>query len=564
MKRNIQALANQDYDLVVVGGGINGAACAWDATLRGLKVALLERKDFGWATSSNSAKIAHSGLRYLQHIDFKRARESIRERNLLHARAPHLVNSQPYLLPIYGHGIKGRETMSIYIKAYDLCSLDRQWSKDPARRIPNSYMISKKEVLRIAPDIDSENLTGGAVWYEGQMHNTERLLISCIQSAAERGAQIANCVEVTDFLKSGNTITGVEAKDLISGETFSINAKAVINASGPWIVNTLKLTGEQLKKQPVHASKAFSLLTRPFLEEDYALTFPIKPMYEDRQAVLDKKASLSFAIPWRGYSLIGSLHLSCKEDDPENITITEEEIQDYIDMINEGYPAAKLTREDVRHVLWGIVPADGEGSAAPLKHYEIVDHAKDDQIERLVSVVGVKFTTARDVAEKTLDIICQKIGKKALCTTAKVPLWGGDIEYLDKLKQQAIQAESGRFSEEVVLHLVETYGSQYQRPLSYINENPEWAEVIPGTPIVKAEVIHAIRDEMATTLSDVVLRRTDLASVEYPGEDQLRIFAELMAKELGWSESHIQSEIREVSKTYIIIPSDKKPLATPV
>lgn len=560
MKRNIQALANQDYDLVIVGGGINGAACAWDATLRGLKVALLERKDFGWATSSNSAKIAHSGLRYLQHRDFKRMRQSIKERNLIHARAPHLINSQPYLLPIYGHGIKGLETSAIYFKAYDLCSVDRQWSKDPARRVPDSRIISKEEVLKIAPDVDSKNLTGGAIWYEGQMHNTERLLLSHLQSAAERGAHIANCVEVTDFIKSGNSITGVEAKDLISGETFSIKTKAVINASGPWIVDTLQLTGKKLKKQPVHASKAFSLLTRPFLKGNYALTFPIKPMYQDRQAVLDKKASLSFAIPWRGYSLIGSLHLSCEEG-AEKATITEQEIQDYIDMINEGYPAAKLTREDVRHVLWGIVPADGAGSAAPLKHYEIVDHAEDDQIESIISVVGVKFTTSRYVAEKAINLICQKIGKSAACTTTKVPLWGGDIEYLDKFKQQALQAEAGRFSKDVILHLIDTYGSQYQRPLFYLKENPQWAEVIPNTSILAVEVIYAIRDEMATSLADVVLRRTDLASLEYPGEDKLRSCADLMAQELGWSESRIQAEIHEVSQAYIVIPNDKKAVA---
>ena len=350
MKRNIPALIDRKgYDLIIIGGGINGAACAWDAVLRGLNVALLERRDFGWATSSNSSKIAHSGLRYLQHADFKRMRESIRERNLIHQRAPHLINSQPYLLPVYGHGIKGRETMGIYIKTYDLFSLDRQWFKDPARRIPGSFMISKEEVLKIAPDVDQENLTGGAIWYEGQMHNTERLLLSYVRAAAENGADIANNVEVTNFIKSGNTVTGVEAKDLISGETFSLNAKAVVNAAGPWIVKTLNLA-KSFKKNPVHASKAFTQIARKFTEA-HALPFPIRPMYEDRQAVVDKKSSLTFAIPWRGLCMIGSLHLACTEEDPAKITITEEEIQTYIDLINDGYPAANLTREEVRNIL---------------------------------------------------------------------------------------------------------------------------------------------------------------------------------------------------------------------
>lgn len=562
MKRNIEALASQDYDLVVIGGGINGAACTWDATLRGLKVALLERKDFGWATSSNSSKIAHSGLRYLQHIDFKRMRESIRERNLIHQRAPHLIRSQPYLLPIYGHGVKGRETMAIYIKTYDLFSLDRQWFKDPARKIPNSFMISREEVLKIAPDIESTNLTGGAVWYEGQMHNTERLLFSYVRSAVDKGAQVANYVEVTDFLKSGDTITGVQAKDLTTGETFSLNAKAVVNASGPWIVQTLNLV-KSFEKNPVHASKAFTLITRPFTKE-HALTFPIRPMYDDRQAVLDKKASLMFAIPWRGLCMIGSLHLACDEEDPAKITISEEEIQNYIDLINEGYPAAKLTRKDVRNILWGIIPGEKANSASPEKHYQILDHAKTDNLESLISVVGVKYTTSRDVAHKAIDLICQKLGQSLPCTTDKVPLWGGDIEYLDKFRQQAAKAEAHRLSEEIVLHLIDTYGSKYPEVLAYLDENPAWAETIPGSPVLKAEVIHAVRDEMAGSLSDVVLRRTDLASLEYPGEEPLRVCAELMAQELGWSESRIQAEMKAVEESYIVIPYDKKPQATAV
>ena len=556
MKRNSQALMDREYDLVIIGGGIYGAACAWDATLRGLKVALLERHDFGWSTSSNSAKIAHSGLRYLQHLDYKRMRESIRERNLIHKRAPHLINSQPYLMPVYGHGIKGRETMSIYIKGYDVCSPDRQWFQDPARKIPGSYMISKDEVLKIVPEIDSKNLTGGAVWYEGQMHNTERLLLSYIRSAEEKGACIANYVEAVDFLMSGNKVTGVQAKDRLSDEVFTITAKSVINASGPWIMETLQLSGKPFK-QKVHASKAFSLLTRP-LTEKYALTFPIRAMYEDRQAVIDKKSSLSFAIPWRGSSLIGSLHLPC-EDDPEKVTITEEEIQTYIEMINEGYPAARLRREDVRHVLWGIVPADAPNSAAPLKHYEILDHSNDNKLANLISVVGVKYTTARDVAEKAIDLIFRKLGRSVTtCTTHEVPLWGGDIEYLNEFKEKAIGAESTRLSKDVILHLIQAYGTHYPRVIALIEENASWADTIPDTNIIQAEVIYAIREEMAQKLADVVMRRTDLGSIEYPDEKALRTCAELMAQELGWSESRIQAEIDGLEKFYITIPENKK------
>ncbi|NEO45480.1 MAG: glycerol-3-phosphate dehydrogenase/oxidase [Moorea sp. SIO4A3] len=553
MKRNIQKLAQQEYDLLIVGGGINGAVCAWDATLRGLKVALLERGDFGGATSSNSAKIAHSGVRYLQHADFKRMRESISERATLMQIAPHLIDVQPYLLPIYGHGIKGLETMTLYFAIYDLLSKDKRRVKDSARCIPNCQILSKQEVLEMWSSLDPDNLTGGAIWYEGQIHNTERLLLSYLLSASERGAEIANYVEVVEFIQSDNVVVGVEAKDLISGKTIKVRAKTILNASGPWIVKTLNLSREQFKDYDLHASKAFSFITRP-LTNDHAVVFPIKPMYRDPQAIVNKKSSLAFAIPWRGYSLVGSLHLPC-EDDPERVSISEEEIQTYIDLINEGYPEGKLRREDVHHVLWGIIPGDREGSAAPMKHYRILDHANEDGLEGLVSVVGVKYTTSRDVAQKTIDLVFRKLGQVSpLPSTKNTPLWGGEIEYLDLFMNQAIEQESDQLSPEVVRNLVRKYGSAYQEILGYLDENPAWGVVLPNSDVIQAEIIHGIREEMAEKLVDVVFRRTDLGSAGYPGDEPLRVCAQLMAGELGWNEADTEAELRNVVDSYIIRP----------
>ncbi|NEP34882.1 MULTISPECIES: glycerol-3-phosphate dehydrogenase/oxidase [unclassified Moorena] len=553
MKRNIQKLAQQEYDLLIVGGGINGAASAWDATLRGLKVALLERADFGGATSSNSAKIAHSGVRYLQHADFKRMRESISERATLMQIAPHLIDVQPYLLPIYGHGIKGLETMTLYFAIYDLLSRDQRRVKDSARCIPNCQILSKQEVLKMWSSLDPDQLTGGAIWYEGQIHNTERLLLSYLLSASERGAEIANYVEVVEFIQSDNVVVGVEAKDLISGQTIKVRAKTVLNACGPWIVKTLNLSREQFKDYDLHASKAFSFITRP-LTKDHAVVFPIKPMYRDPQAIVNKKSSLAFAIPWRGYSLVGSLHLPC-EDDPERVSISEEEIQTYIELINEGYPEGKLRREDVHHVLWGIIPADREGSAAPMKHYRILDHATEDGLEGLVSVVGVKYTTSRDVAQKTIDLVFRKLGQVSpLPRTKNTPLWGGDIEYLDLFMNQAIEQESDQLSPEVVRNLVRKYGSAYQHILRYLDENPAWAQVLPNSDVIQAEVIHGVREEMAEKLVDVVFRRTDLGSAGYLGDEPLRLCAQLMARELGWNEAYTEAELRNVVDSYIIRP----------
>ncbi|WP_088241546.1 glycerol-3-phosphate dehydrogenase/oxidase [Calothrix rhizosoleniae] len=554
MKRDIQKLAQQEYDLLIVGGGVYGAACAWDASLRGLKVALLERADFGWATSSNSAKIAHSGSRYLQHADFKRMRESIRERSLIADIAPHLIDQQPYMFPIYGHGIKGLETMTLYFSIYDLFSIDCRRKKDPARCVPNSRIISREEVLRIMPGIKSEGLTGGMVWSEGQMHNTERLTLSRILSAHERGAEVANYMEVTEFIKSENAVIGVEAKDLVSGQTIVVRAKTILNTTGPWAAKTLNLSGEKFKSYGIHGSKAFSLITRP-LSKEHALVISHKPIYDDEYAIVNKKSNLSFAIPWRGHSLVGSLHLPC-DDDPDKVSISEDEIQTYINLINEGYPSAKLCREDVLHVLWGIIPADKKGSAAPRKHYFILDHLKEDGLEGFISIVGVKYTTARDVAQKAIDLVWRKLKRVPVkCRTQDTPVWGGDIEYMNTFMEEAVAKEADQLSAEVIRHLVRTYGSAYSKVLAYLDENPVWKEVIPNSNIIQAEVIYAVREQMAEKLVDVVLRRTDLGTLGYPGMEPLRLCAQLMAEELDWNEARIEAELSEVAKSYIIRPN---------
>lgn len=553
MKRNVQKLAQQEYDLLIIGGGVNGAACAWDASLRGLKVALLEQGDFGGATSSNSAKIAHSGVRYLQHADFKRMRESIRERATLMQIAPHLVDVQPYLFPVYGHGIKGLEVMRMYFGVYDILSADQRRAKDPARCIPNSQILSKETVLKMWPGLKSEGLTGGVIWYEGQIHNTERVLLSYLLSASEQGADLVNYVKVTDFLKTESRVLGVQAKDLVTGERITVRAKTVLNATGPWIVKTLNLSQDTFKDYNLHASKAFSFITRP-LTQDHAVVFPARQMYHDRQAIVNKQTSLAFAIPWREYSLVGSLHLACN-DDPDQVSISEEEIQTYIEMINEGYPDAKLKREDIYHVLWGIIPADHQGSAAPLKHYRILDHAKEDGLEGLLSVAGVKFTTARDVARKTIDLVYRNQGQApSKSYTQETSLWGGDIEYLDEFMSQAIEQESHQLSPEVVRHLVRTYGAAYQRVLFYLEENPAWAEVIPHSTVIQGQVIYAVREEMAEKLGDVVFRRTDLGSAGYPRDEALQVCAQLMAAELGWDDARIATELRQVAESYRFWP----------
>ncbi len=552
MERNFSKFIENSYDLLVIGGGVYGISCAREAALRGLKVGVIEKNDFGGQTSSNSAKIAHCGMRYLQHLDMPRMRESIRERNNMHQLAPQFVRSQPFLMPIYGHGIKGREVMTIYMKMYDLLSPERKQFKDDFRKVPDSKIISKEETIKLFPDVEQKGLTGGVVWYEGQMQNTERLTLSILKDASVHGAEFINYVEVNSIQVSNGTVSGVEVSDLISGESSLIETKHVINAAGPWSNKIFDMTDHSIKDHGIYASKAFSLFTRS-VSDEYAITFPIRPMYDDKMAVVDKKSSLQFAIPWRGQSMFASLHLPCDED-PEKVTITEEEMVTYIERINEGYPNANLTMADVNHVLWGIVPADSKGSAAPMKHYKIIDHKKEDGLEGMTTVVGVKFTTARDVAVKTLKAIepYLKIPKDK-SGTETIPFTGGNIEFYEPFVEKTVKEYKDIFSEELTVRLIETYGTDVKEIASLVKLNPDLNEFIPGTDIIKAQIVFAIQSEMAQRLADIIFRRTDVGSLQHPGVYVLNSIAAFMAKELEWDQDRIAKEIDHTNSCYLVI-----------
>ena len=553
MQRDVGALAGREYDLVILGGGINGVAAARDAALRGLRVALVEKNDFGWATSSQSAKVAHSGMRYLQHVDVTRLRESVRARTAMVAHAPHLIDALPFLLPLYGHGIKGREVTSLYLKIFDLLSLDRRSFADESRRIPGSGVVSAAQVLSMAPHVPTANLTGGGIWSEGLMHNTERMLMAYLRAAVDRGAQAANYVEATKINVDGGRVTSVEVTDRVSGREYRIGTSAVLNATGPWTVKTLLGNDFRVGEHGIHLSKAFSLITRP-LSDGFALTFPIRPMYRDRKAVVQKGVSLQFAVPWRGSTIIASRHLAC-EDDPDTVGISEAEIGTYLDLINEGYPAARLQRSDVRNVLWGMIPAEEAGSAAPLKHYKIIDHGKTDRVQGLVTLVGVKYTTARDVAEKAVDVIVAHLGASRTRSPSRTtPLWGGDIERMDQFRTGVLDRLRMRVAPEVVLRLVRNYGSRYVDVLRYTDDDPALGRVLPESCVTEAEIIHAIRDEMAVNLTDVVLRRTDLGSLERPSDALVGDVADVMTRALGWDTQQRARQIDALEQTYELGP----------
>jgi glycerol-3-phosphate dehydrogenase len=552
MKRDLVGLARQKYDLIVVGAGIYGISVARDAALRGLSVALLDQGDFGHATSSNHHKIIHGGLRYLQHGDLKRMRESIRERSILFRIAPHLVHPLPFVLPTYKDRPQDKLLLSMAVKLNDLISLDRNRYLERDRRIPNGRVLSRAECLGFCPGLDQPALTGGVLFYDGQVRSPERLNLSLLLSAAHAGAHAANYVQAVAFSHERDGSVSITARDVLSGDCFALRAPVVVNCAGPWLDRFL---GSSALQRRIKFLKALVLVTRP-LVESVAVGVPSRFAYEDRDAVVKKGFRYLFVTPWQNSSLIGTFQTPYNGAS-ESTAVSEQEITDSIREVNEAFPAASLTRQDVRSVLSGLVPmaehGDGAGDVQLEKHYRIWDHGLESGPQGLISVMGVKYTTARGVAERAVDLIFKKLGRQPVrCTTAETPVEGGAIGCPEELFRRALdEKKQTGIGSEPLRHLVQTYGTEYRKVLDYCEREPSWSfPVTRNSPVIRAQVLHGVRAEMAQKLGDVIFRRTDLGVAGHPGDDGLDACARIMAAELGWDGQRVSQEVREVQSLF--------------
>lgn len=548
MYRKLTELPKNQYDVLIIGGGIYGAATAWEAVSRGLSVALVEKADFGSATSANSLKVIHGGLRYLQHADLKRTRESICERKILMRIAPHLIHPLPVLVPTYGYGMKGKLAFSVGLALYDLIGYDRNQSSDPQKHIPRGYTVSKEECLKLVSGLPQQGLTGGAVFYDAQVYNSERLILCFLQSAANTGAHLANYVEVVGFLTEQTSVTGVQAKDTLTGEHFSIKAKMVINTSGPWINSVLGLLNKSAPK-PARFAKAINLVTRPLFDTPYAVGISGSTQYQDADALIKRGSRFFFVAPWRNKSLVGTEYI-VYEGDPNALKITEEETVNFVKEFNQAYPAAKLKLEDISFVHGGLVPMSNydktTGSIQLAKHYTIQDH-RQLELKGLISVKGVKYTTARDVAQKVVDRVFNARGEKPPASISAVtPLHGGQIDYFESFLDTEVK-KTPNLDAEVVQNLVYNYGSAYKDVLSYLDTN---GTIRGRLAVLEAETRYAVRETMAQTLSDVIFRRTDLGSAGHPEDAALNVCVNTMQTELGWSDAKTEQELQEVKEKF--------------
>jgi glycerol-3-phosphate dehydrogenase len=554
VKRDLSQLARKKYQVLVVGGGIYGVCVAWDAALRGLSVALIERGDFGSGTSANSLKIIHGGLRYLQDVNPKRVRKMAAERSTWLRIAPHLVHPLACLTPTYPELSRSKMVLTTALALNDLISYDLNRSLDRGRWLPESRTISRQECLNLLGDTEIGDITGGVIWYDGQIYNSERLLLSFVLSASQIGAEVANYVEGLSFIGDDANVRGVRAKDVLTGDEFDIQAELVVNCSGVWIDSLLsKLDAISLEPR-YFPSIAINLITRRMVS-DYAIGLPGKTRTSSLNEDQREHTQMLFFVPWRGYTLIGTKHFIGSSPSASH-RLPDLPVTEFVNEVNQAFPGMNLSGADVLHVHWGYLPlvkrSPAKAGLKLLRDSRVVDHRREDGIDGLVTVVGVKFTTARATAQQAVDLIVGKLGARiASCRTYEAPIYGGNIEHFDDYLAGAQTELAPLFDGEVIEHLVTTYGGEYQRLLRYLDVEPPLGErVLDASPVIKAEIIHAVREEMTLTLSDVVRRRTELGAAGLPDSAGLRSCAETMGKELGWRSDQIENEIAAVVSSY--------------
>ncbi len=542
MIRDLKKMAGEHYDVLVIGGGITGAFIAWDAALRGLKVALIDKGDFGAATSAATSKLIHGGLRYLKTLEVGLVRESLQERRIMEIIAPHLVSPLPFVFPAYGWGMRGMPAAVSAMVFYDTLSYDRKWINDDDKKIPGHEKFSAEQILAMEPVLDPVELKGGVVYYDCQMHNPERLTLEPILSASEYGADVANYASAVDIILETDRVKGAHVLDTLSGKEYDLKASITVNAAGPWADLILgKVRGR--KHRGLIRSKGIHIITRP--------------LHKERAMVLQTKTGRHFfIIPWRGFSLIGTTDVVYRGH-PDDFRVTRSDIDDFLEEINATVPAARLTRDDVRFQYGGLRPIVEKETSVEVevydasRKYELYDHEAVEGIKGFVSAIGGKYTTSRNMARQVVDMLLLKLGRAPVtCQTHTTPLYGGEMGRYASFVERARRRKPSGLSDDAMENLCRNYGSRHEDVLTAAEKKQHLNAVCGAFPDIWAEVIHAMRHEMAVSLSDVLFRRTGLCTLGNPGTDVMEEVADVMAKELKWKKSVKHREMDKALETF--------------
>jgi glycerol-3-phosphate dehydrogenase len=449
-------LSGKSFDVAVVGGGVIGAGIARDAAMRGLSVALFEKRDFASGTTSGSTRLIHGGLRYLEMFDFGLVRMDLRERETLLRIAPHLVKPLEFFLPFYDEGAMRQAEMKIGMSLYDALSFDRS--------LPGHRRLNATQAAREEPNLNPVGLAGALAYHDAQVNSPERLTIENIVDAGRHGAEVLNYAEVKAAVPGG-----LRVKDLLTGDDIEVRARVVVNASGPWFDRV----AARLAPHP-----------RPLIRTTKGIHLACTPVNQHALALISRvDARLFFIIPWLGYSWIGTTDTDFR-DDPAEARATAQDIEYLLESAVDYFPT-------VRHadVFWtnagvrALVMKDGIESSVSRRHRIVSEPG-------LVSVLGGKITGYRAIAQDAVDAVCRQLKVRRRCETADRPLPGARSASTDD-------------------HLYHLYGSRAEEVLELAAADPRLAEPLaPEYPDIAAQVVFAVHREYCVTAEDFIFRRS--------------------------------------------------------
>lgn len=520
----ITALKEKELDILVIGGGIVGTGSAMDAVTRGLRVGMVEARDWGSGTSSRSSKLVHGGIRYLEQLNFRLVREALIERGLLLQRlAPHLVKPVRFLYPLKTPIIE-----RLYIGAgmllYDIFS----YSGGRPPGVPHHRHLSKRQVHKLMPSLRDDALVGGITYYDAQVDDA-RYVSNLARTASFYGAHVASRVRVEGFLKVGERVVGVHAHDLLTGERFEIRARQVVNATGVWTDETQAMVGERGQFK-VRASKGIHLVV------------PRDRFQSKAGLLLRTEKSVLFIIPWGRHWLIGTTDTDW-ELDKAHPAATTADIDYLLEHVNKVINVP-LTREDVEGVYAGLRPllAGESDETSKLSREHIVAHS----VPGLVVVAGGKWTTYRIMAKDAIDEAVAALDEKVpASTTEDVALLGAEGYQAAWNKRSKIARAFGVHRVRIE-HLLNRYGTMTDELLDLIRERPELNHALPGADdYLEAEVVYAATHEGALHLDDVLARRTRISIEAWDrGVSAAPVAAKLMGDVLGWDDARVEQEVQ--------------------
>jgi len=508
MRRDTQQLRSRHFDIAVVGGGIHGAWVTLRAAQAGLRVALIEKDDFGAATSSNSLNILHGGLRYLQHLDFARMRTSIRARREFCREFPHLARPLQCFMPLQVAGVRSPWTLGPALLLNDMISHDRNEGVAASVRLPRGHLLGGvRSRERLEPLSDAAPF-GGAVWWDAVTTDPGRMVLETVIAAAERGAVVANHAEAVDYLVHDRTIEGVAVRDRITDDEFEVRASVVVNASGPW-AGELSNRGHRIAGfLPPGWVGGLNVVLRRSLGINTAVALSAASKQADSTAVLHRATRELFFVPWRGVTAVGTDYLTVSSPS-EAKDVPAALVERFVEEIARVAPRARVRLDDVAAVQWGLLPQETAGTPLPRKAPILVSGEAEAGFQGLVVIIGEKLTSAPTLSLAVLERARRELGSKR-----------------DAVEQQAHSPSMQITVSETRAEALHQLGKMRPDLQMLICAGHETREVA---------VVHAVREEMAMNLDDIVLRRLGLGYVGHPGHAVLARCAEIAAPELGWT-----------------------------